>query len=253
MRGHYEDLAAEYDEHWVYGPDYVPWMSARIVEALRLSSKDRIADVGCGTGLFAREVVRMVRPRHAVLCVDPSEAMLRQIGTPPPDGLTQVLGSAEDVAEGRVDLPYDRLDAVWLKESVHHLADARRTLGLLAGRLATDGRILVVMLPATIRYPLFEDALTRFEELQPDPEIVLRHLQEAGLDVELTYVEHELRVERDTYFRMVRSRYMSLLSTFSDSELDVGIDEMREAHPEPMLVFPDRFVFILGVRRGEAR
>ncbi|WP_405675217.1 class I SAM-dependent methyltransferase [Streptomyces sp. NBC_01511] len=253
MRGHYEDLAAEYDEHWVYGPDYVPWMSARIAAALRLSSTDRIADVGCGTGLFAREVARSVRPRHHVLCVDPSEAMLRQIGAPPPDGLTQVLGSAEDIAEGRVRLPYERLDALWLKESVHHLADPGRTLRLLAGRLAPGGRMLVAMLPASIRYPLFEDALTRFEELQPDPEIVVRHLQDAGLDVELTHVEHELRVDRDTYFRMVRSRYMSLLSTFSDSELDKGIDEMREAHPEPVLVFPDRFAFILGVRRGEGR
>ncbi|GGK11194.1 hypothetical protein GCM10011583_49140 [Streptomyces camponoticapitis] len=251
VRGHYEDLAAEYDEHWVYGPDYVPWMSARIMEALRLSSKDRIADVGCGTGLFAREVARSVQPRHPILCVDPSEAMLRQIGTPAPEGLTKVVGSAEDIAEGRVGLPYERLDALWLKESVHHLAEAGRTLRSLAARLAAGGRILVVMLPATIRYPLFQDALTRFEELQPDPEIILRHLRAAELDVELTHVEHELRVKRDTYFRMVRSRYMSLLSTFSDRELDKGIDEMREAHPEPVLVFPDRFAFITGVRRGE--
>ena len=25
VRGHYEELAAEYDEHWIYGPDYIPW------------------------------------------------------------------------------------------------------------------------------------------------------------------------------------------------------------------------------------
>ncbi|MEV7233435.1 transposase [Streptomyces sp. NPDC051020] len=54
VQGHYEELAAEYDEHWVYGPDYIPWMSARIAEALRLTANDRIADIGCGTGLFAR-------------------------------------------------------------------------------------------------------------------------------------------------------------------------------------------------------
>jgi ubiquinone/menaquinone biosynthesis C-methylase UbiE len=75
VRGHYERLAAEYDEHWLYGPHYVPWMSGRIVEALRLAPTDRIADVGSGTGLFAKEVANQLRPRHPLLCVDPSEAM----------------------------------------------------------------------------------------------------------------------------------------------------------------------------------
>jgi hypothetical protein len=42
-----------------------------------------------------------------------------------------------------------------------------------------------------------------------------------------------------------------LLSTFSDSEIDKGIEEMRVAHPEPVLRFPDRFAFVLGRRRGE--
>lgn len=151
VRGHYEELAAEYDEHWIYGPDYVPWMSGRIAEALRLGPTDRIADIGSGTGLFAKEVARQLRPCQPVLCVDPSEAMLRQLGTPAPPALTPIVASAEDVAEGRAELPYDRLDAVWLKESVHHVADQARTLRGLAGRLAPGGRLLVVMLPATIR------------------------------------------------------------------------------------------------------
>ncbi|WP_327327109.1 class I SAM-dependent methyltransferase [Streptomyces sp. NBC_01210] len=246
VRGHYEGLAAEYDEHWVYGPDYIPWMSARIAEALRLTATDRIADIGSGTGLFASEVAKSLQPRQPILCVDPSEAMLRQIGTPPPPGLTPIVASAEDIAEGRRDLPYEELDAMWLKESVHHLPDPAHTLRGLSERLAPGGRLLVVMLPATIQYPLFEAALTRFEELQPDPAGIVGHLRGAGLDADLTHVEHELRIDRDKYLGMVRARYMSLLATFSDSEIEKGIEEMRAAHPEPVVVFPDRFAFILG-------
>ncbi|MEV6055211.1 class I SAM-dependent methyltransferase [Streptomyces sp. NPDC052107] len=244
-------MADEYDEHWVYGPDYVPWMSGQIAQALRLGPMDRIADVGSGTGLFAREVAKQVGPRHPILCVDPSEAMLRQLGTPPPAVLTPIVACAEDLAEGRTRLPYEQLDAVWLKESVHHVADPAHTLRGLADRLAPGGRLLVVMLPASIQYPLFEAALARFEELQPDPAVIEGHLRAAGLDAGLSYVEHELRIDRDKYFGMVRARYMSLLSTFSDSEIEKGIEEMRMAHPEPVLVFPDRFAFILGRRRGE--
>ncbi|MFD8212728.1 class I SAM-dependent methyltransferase [Streptomyces sp. NPDC059697] len=116
-------MAAEYDEHWVYGPDYIPWMSGRITKILRLGPTDRIVDIGSGTGLFAREVAKQLQPRHPILCVDPSEAMLGQLGTPPPADLTPIVASAEDIAEGRMRLPYEQLDAMWLKESVHHVAD----------------------------------------------------------------------------------------------------------------------------------
>ncbi|MGI5518824.1 class I SAM-dependent methyltransferase [Streptomyces sp. CA-106131] len=245
-------MAAEYDEHWVYGPDYVPWMSGQIAEALQLGPLDRIADVGTGTGLFAREVAKQIEPRHPILCVDPSEAMLRRLGTPPPPVLRPIVASAEDIAEGRTRLPYEQLDAMWLKESVHHVADPAHTLRGLAGRLAPGGRLLVVMLPASIQYPLFEAALARFEELQPDPAVIEGHLRAAGLEAGLSYVEHELRIGRDKYFGMVRARYMSLLSTFSDSEIEKGIEEMRLTHPEPVLVFPDRFAFVLGRRQGES-
>ncbi|MFC9614441.1 class I SAM-dependent methyltransferase [Streptomyces sp. NPDC056938] len=252
VRGHYEELAAEYDEHWVYGPDYIPWMSGRIAEALRLGRADRIADIGSGTGLFAMEVARRLQLRHPILCVDPSEAMLSQLGATPPADLTPIVASAEDIAEGRMRLPYEQLDAMWLKESVHHVADPAHTLRGLADRLAPGGRLLVVMLPATIQYPLFEAALARFEELQPDPSVIEGHLRAAGLEADLSYVEHELRINRDKYLSMVRARYMSLLSSFDDSEIEKGIEEIRVAHPEPVLVFPDRFAFILGRRRGES-
>ncbi|WP_245790902.1 hypothetical protein [Streptomyces monashensis] len=88
--------------------------------------------------------------------------------------------------------------------------------------------------------------------MQPDPAIIEGHLRTAGLEASLSHVEHELRINRDKYLGMVRSRYMSLLSTFSDSEIEKGIEEMRVAHPEPVLAFPDRFAFVLGRRRGES-
>ncbi|MFP3987137.1 methyltransferase domain-containing protein [Streptomyces sp. E11-3] len=244
---HYEGLADQYDEHWDYRPGYVPWMAARITEALQLTDGDRIADIGCGTGLFAREVQAAVRPVKPVLCVDPSAAMLRQIAEPSPTGLRPIRASAEDVAGGRVVLPYDRLDALWVKEAVHHFDDPTRTLRGLAGLLAPGGRLLVVMMPATIAYPLFEAALKRYEELQPDPRDIARQLEEVGLRVDVSYVEHELRIPRERYIDMVRARYMSVLSSFSEGEIESGVEEIKTAHTHGELVFPDRFAFVRGV------
>ena len=109
------------------------------------------------------------------------------------------------------------------------------------------------MLPASIGYPLFQAALDRFTELQPDPELIVDHLRTAGLQPELLYMEQELHLDREKYLGMVRARYMSVLSTFSGSEIEKGIEEMRAAHPESVLAFPDRFAFVLGVKPGEGR
>ncbi len=46
---------------------------------------------------------------------------------------------------------------------------------------------------------------------------------------------------------MVENRYMSLLSTFSDREIQQGLDELKNKYSQrSMLQFNDRFVFITG-------
>jgi hypothetical protein len=47
---------------------------------------------------------------------------------------------------------------------------------------------------------------------------------------------------------MVRDRYMSLLASFTDAELERGITEIRERFPGDRLEFADRFAFIRGIR-----
>ncbi|WP_233521525.1 methyltransferase domain-containing protein [Streptomyces triticagri] len=150
------------------------------------------------------------------------------------------------MAEGRVGLPHERLDAIWIKEAVHHFTDPGATLHGLARLLAPGGRILVAMLPATIAYPLFPAALKRYEELQPDPAGIAAHLRAAGLEADLTYVEHQLRLPKERYLAMVRARYMSVLADFDDDRIERGIAEIRAAHPEDELTFPDRFAFVRG-------
>ena len=54
---------------------------------------------------------------------------------------------------------------------------------------------------------------------------------EAGLAVELSYDEFPLVFPTERYLAMVRDRYMSLLSTFDDEEVDAGVEEIRHRYP----------------------
>lgn len=243
-REHYDRLAGTYDENWAHSPEFLDWMTGCILRRLRPSSDDVVADIGCGTGLYARGLAEHA---EAVVCVDASQAMLDQA---PADGrLRTMTGRVEDVAAGRVDLPYERFDAILLKEVLHYVADRATVVAGLAGLLRSGGRMLVAMLPTRISYPLFPDALRLFERNQPDPAEIADQMRAVGLDAELTYESFPLVFLTERYLRMVRNRYMFLLSSFTDAQLAAGVEEIRRAHPQETVSFPDTFAFVLGTVR----
>jgi ubiquinone/menaquinone biosynthesis C-methylase UbiE len=55
-RDHYDRLAPVYDQNWAYSQDFLEWMSGCILARLRVNYGDRVVDVGCGTGLYARRL-----------------------------------------------------------------------------------------------------------------------------------------------------------------------------------------------------
>jgi SAM-dependent methyltransferase len=238
---HYDRLAATYDENWAYSPAFVEWMTGCIQRRLRITERDLVADIGCGTGLYARGLARYATQ---VVCAEPSGAMLAHV--PAEDKLIRVSASAEDLAFGRVGLPHGGYDALLLKEVLHHVEDRAAVITGLAGLLRPGGRMLVVMLPTQISYPLFAAALELFAARQPDPDVIAGSMRSAGLHVGLTYESFSLTFTTERYLQMVRDRYMSLLSHFEDAQLEAGVAEIRQAHPEETIAFTDTFAFVLG-------
>src|SRR5918999_115943 len=112
-KGHYAQLASSYDAIWSNRAEYVTWMSTEIAKRLRISAGDRIADVGAGTGLFVRRLAQSASPDTPILCIDPSTEMLEHLPADP--RLQPICGTAEDVAGGWVELPYEQFDAIVMK------------------------------------------------------------------------------------------------------------------------------------------
>jgi SAM-dependent methyltransferase len=246
-QAHYERLADDYENNWAYSPEFIGAMAAAIGSALSPRPDDTLVDLGGGTGLFSRELIAQKHLTGPIYCVDPSQAMLDQIQ--PGRGLIPIKASAEQLANGTVEGMPDAVDAILIKEAVHHFEDPGTVLKCLAGMLRPEGRILVVMLPVEISYPLFDAALRRFSELQPDPAEIAEAMRAAGLHTVRTGYEYPLTFAKSRYLDMVRQRYMSLLSTFSDAEISDGIDEIEQRYADQdVLRFVDRFEFIIGRR-----
>lgn len=240
---HYNALAATYDELWLYSDEYVADLAGRIASALDLRPSDRLVDVGCGTGLFARALRERAGLRPPVVCADPSAGMLaRMAGT---SGLELVNADAVTLLEGGV-----RGDKFLMKEVVHHVDDKARLFQAVAGALTPAAVFLILIYTQTIDYPLFAAARRRYEELQPDFDELVAAARAAGLSAEYHLEALPLAITKERYLRMVKGRFMSLLSTFSDEELAAGLREIDATYPAEILHFENRYMFLRLTRPG---
>lgn len=239
---HYKNLAEHYDLFLTYSPDFVRRMTGKMIEKLRLEEDDRLVDLGGGTGLYSADILQQVNLRHPVLLVDPFEEMLARA----PDDPRLRTVCADALGFAAQDGTYEK---VLMKEAVHHVDDRARLFADLFARLAPGGRLLLVHIPPAIDYPLFKAALERSLRWHADPDELVRLLQRAGFTVERETFEHRHRLPRETYFRMVQGRYMSMLTSFTDEELEAGLAEMAGTHAgRETLEYTDRFDFITAVK-----
>ena len=238
---------ARFEDNWAYSPQFVEWMTGRIVERLHPRPGDRAVDVGCGTGLYARGLMERT---GSVVCVDPFAAMLAQLPTQP--GLVAVRASLEDLAARSVALPHPEFELVLAKEVLHHATDRAAALRALAELVAPGGRLLLVLLAPVLDYPLFTAALQRYSRHPADAQVIAGQLAGHGLRVEVSTASFRLAIAKDRWLGMVADRWMSLLSKFDDAQLAAGIAEIDAAHGGPVLEFEDSFVFVLARRPAES-
>jgi len=147
---------------------------AEIIRTMGLKDGDVVADLGCGTGYFARRMARAVAPRGRVYAVDIQPEMLDQLKRRAEEekivNIVPVLGETEDPK-----LPEGALDWVLLVDVYHELQQPKATLARLRAALAAKGRV------AVIEYRLEgTTALHIREEHRMSPKQVLEEWEPAG-------------------------------------------------------------------------
>ena len=238
LNKHYRRLAKDYDEFLYYSPDFIRTLTKKMVDQLELSPNDVLADIGCGTGMYSLDILKQVSLRNPILGVDPFSEMLAQI--PADAGMTPI---AEDALTfSRRELPYNK---VLIKETIHHVEQRQLFFENIYKNLPAGGIMLLVHVPPNVQYPLFDAALKKCLGWHADPNELEQLLGQAGFQVERGAVDHQHRLPKQHYHKMVESCYMSVLTSFDKEELKAGLAEMKEKQANvDVLEFVDHFDYL---------
>ncbi len=95
VRRIFDETAADYDRiERVLAFGTGPWYRLRALRRAHLKAGDRLVDVGIGTGMLAREALKIIGPSGTLTGVDPSSGMMSQVNLP---GVQLVTGRAESM------------------------------------------------------------------------------------------------------------------------------------------------------------
>jgi len=114
-----------------------------VLEVMGLKPGDVAADIGCGSGYYARRMAGRVAPGGSVYCVDIQPEML-EIMQDLADrdgvtGITQVLSEVDDPK-----LPAGEVDWIILADVYHEMSDFEAMLAGMRASLAPGGRVALL-------------------------------------------------------------------------------------------------------------
>jgi len=107
-----------------------------VIAALELKPDEVVADIGAGTGYFARRFARQVGKVYAV---DVSEGFLRQAREGAPANLETILAAPDDPR-----LPPASVDTIFFCNVLHHIGNRAAYYPKLDRALKPGGRIVIL-------------------------------------------------------------------------------------------------------------
>lgn len=240
MTSHYQVWAERNQDSWVLSEDYFNFWSTQIAQKLNVQAGETLCDIGAGTGRIANQIA--LKTKAKIICIEPQTEMAQMAEAL---GLSVISLNGEAYCTAAAESMCDR---ILIKQAFHHLVSSRpeTLLSAMYRMLRPGGAGLILTMPPTILYPMFEAARRQFEKTQLNQEVLYQQLKQAGFHVAEGVIDYPVELSKEKFFQNIRSRFISTLSDFSEAEIEAGIQEIRYQHGDPdTYTFNDRLHSVL--------
>jgi cyclopropane fatty-acyl-phospholipid synthase-like methyltransferase len=114
----------------------------KVIETLGIKAGDRLADIGAGSGVFARPVARLVGPKGRVYAVDIDPELIRYLEKSAAD---EKLSNIKTILAPESDpqIP-EKVSLIIIIDTMHHIANQPAYVKMVKKYLRPRGRIAVI-------------------------------------------------------------------------------------------------------------
>jgi len=239
---HFDSIAEVFNRIWYFSDDYKDFVIHHIREDLSLTPEDILVDIGGGTGTFTSRLADEAHLTHAY-CVEPSSSMCSEAAKH--ENITAVCCDANDFLASHT--PFSKM---LFKEVIHHIPNRAEFWKTLYASFQNGGKLLIITRPQEIKFPFFEAAKVEFARNQPPFSMVEAELKASGFEVKAIPRSHTFSLSKESWYEMLRHRFMSDLRVFSDQEIEKGIAEIEENQKgNENIDIIDNLIFITATKK----
>ncbi len=238
---HFDSIAEVFNRIWYFSDDYKDFVIRHIIGDLALSEDDILADIGGGTGTFTSRLTNEAHLQKSY-CIEPASAMC--IEASKLSNITAICADAHAFIASKT--PFSKM---LLKEVIHHITDRERFWNHVHEALPHEGKLLIITRPQRIAFPFFDAAKEAFAKNQPPHESIETELQKSGFHIITQCRSHTFTLPKESWYEMLRHRFMSDLGVFSDEEIEEGILEIESRYEGETIDIIDHLIFITATKK----
>ncbi len=222
---------------WLSSKKYIDSFNKFLIKNININSKSKVLDIGCGRGKILGSLSKKLNFENKPLGIDIINHQDRdkRIDFKRINAIDFSLRNKQ------------KFDLILIKQTIHlmKLSEIKRLLRLLKKKLNSKGKILIFTLETNKNeIPTFKLMKNKLEQsLKRDKEIlkIITKLYPYRKKKKFFF---DVKVQKKEYLKMIKSRYISILLTFSNKQLDFGAQEIELKYKD-ILRFKDKLICII--------
>ena len=222
---------------WLSSKDYIKSFNKFLIKQVKLNSKSRILDIGCGRGKILGNLSSKLKLNFKPLGIDivDHKDKDKRISFKKKSASIFFLKNKE------------KFDLILIKQTIHliNIKEIKRLLNSLKRNLNQNGKILIFTLDTNKNeLPTFDLMKKKLiKSLKRDKKII-KIISDLNLVKIKKKFIYKVKISKRSYLDMIKKRYISILLTMSEKELSKGIKQINSKYAQN-LMFRDKLICII--------
>ena len=224
------------NKNWLSSKDYIESFNKFLTKKIKLNSKSKILDIGCGRGKILGNLSSKLRLKNKPLGID----------------ITNHKDKDKRIKFRKINASKfflknkNKIDLILIKQTIHllNLKEIKRLLILCKKNLNQNGKILIFTLDNDKNeLPTFKLMKTKLDKSLKRDKKILKLITKLFLFKKSKFI-YKVNINKKKYLRMIQKRFISTLLPLTNEELKKGMSEINHKYKKN-IKFSDKLICLI--------